>query len=92
MYSIPVVCCTVQGLVWIASVGVVAPLLTFHTSHPSQRLQEKHTREKLRDHHASILSMQNDLLEVHRKLTDVQQKIKDSHTRQQRLAGGSGTT
>lgn len=53
------------------------------------QLQEKHTREKLRDHYASILSMQNDLLEVHRKLAEVQQKIKDSGTRQQRLTVGS---
>ena len=49
------------------------------------RLQEKHIREKLRDHLKSIVSMQQDLKEVQRKVMDMETKISSTHKRQERL-------
>ena len=49
------------------------------------RLQEKHIREKLRDHLKSIVSMQHDLKEVQRKVMEMETKISSTHKRQERL-------
>ncbi len=49
------------------------------------RLQEKHIREKLRDHLQSIVSMQTELMAVQRKVLDTEAKITSTNDRQQRL-------
>ena len=49
------------------------------------RLQEKHTREKLRDQLKSMVSTQEELKEVQRKISEVGQGIKQAHQRQERL-------
>ena len=49
------------------------------------RLQEKHVREKLRDHLKSIVSMQTELMEVQKKVKEAEAKITDTHNRQERL-------
>lgn len=49
------------------------------------RLQEKNTREKLRDHLQAIVSLQAELLEVRKKLTSIQNSIRVTHERQQKL-------
>ena len=53
------------------------------------RLQEKHTREKLRDHLQAIASLQTELLEVRKRLTSIQSKIRASHDRRQKLLKSS---
>ena len=55
-------------------------------SEPSlPRLQEKHTREKLRDHLKTISSLQTELLDLRKKLTSIQNKIKSTHDRRGKL-------
>lgn len=49
------------------------------------RLQEKHTREKLRDHLKSMSTMQEELKEVHAKISEVKTRIKKASQRQERL-------
>lgn len=53
------------------------------------RLQEKHNREKLRDHLKSMVDTQEELKEVQAKVKLMQAKIKDAHLRQERLLGSS---
>ena len=53
------------------------------------RLQEKHNREKLRDHLKSMVAIQEELKEVQKRVEDMQVKIKDAHSRQERLLGSS---
>ena len=49
------------------------------------RLQEKHTREQLRDHLKAIVSTQAELQQVFQRISDIQAKIRRSHQRQQQL-------
>ena len=49
------------------------------------RLQEKHTREKLRDHLQAVAGLQRELQEVRKRLVATQSKIRTSHDRQQKL-------
>ena len=49
------------------------------------RLQEKHTREVMRDHLKNVTVAQTDLKRVHQQLMDIQHKIKQSYQRQQQL-------
>ncbi len=49
------------------------------------RLQEKHTREKLKEHLKTIVSTQEELKEVQMKITEVEKKIKQSSKRKDRL-------
>ena len=51
----------------------------------SRRLQEKHTREKLRDHLKNMVGTQEELKEVQMKISEVGQRIKQAHQRQERL-------
>ena len=53
------------------------------------RLQEKHNREKLRDHLKSMVTIQAELKEVQKRIQEMQGKIKDAHLRQERLLGSS---
>ena len=53
------------------------------------RLQEKHNREKLRDHLKSMVAIQEELKEVQKRVQEMQGKIKDAHLRQERLLGSS---
>lgn len=53
------------------------------------RLQEKHNREKLRDHLKAMVATQEELKEVQKRVKDVQRKIKDAHSRQERLLSSS---
>ena len=53
------------------------------------RLQEKHTREKLRDHLQAIASLQTELLEVRKRLRSMQSKIQATHDRKQKLLKAS---
>lgn len=53
------------------------------------RLQEKHNREKLRDHLKSMVAIQEELKEVQKRVKEMQGKIKDAHLRQERLLGSS---
>jgi lysine-specific histone demethylase 1 len=52
-------------------------------------LQEKHTREKLRDHLQAIASLQAELLEVRKRLGSMQNKIRATHDRKQKLLKAS---
>ena len=53
--------------------------------HFLRRLQEKHVREKLRDHLKSVVSMQTELMEVQKKVKEGEAKITATHSRQERL-------
>ena len=53
------------------------------------RLQEKHNREKLRDHLKLMVAIQEELKEVQKRVKEMQSKIKDAHLRQERLLGSS---
>lgn len=61
-----------------------AQSMLIFSSFPS-RLQEKHNREKLRDHLKSMVAIQEELKEVQKRIKDMQSKIKDAHLRQERL-------
>lgn len=53
------------------------------------RLQEKHNREKLRDHLKSMVDTQEELKEVQARVKELQTKIKEAHSRQERLIDSS---
>ena len=57
------------------------------------RLQEKHNREKLRDHLKSMVDTQEELKEVQKKvqkrIKELQAKIREAHSRQERLIDSS---
>ena len=67
----------------MSSPPLIIPMLTSRSS--LHRLQEKHTREKLRDHLKTISSLQTELLDVRKKLTSIQNKIRSTHDRKQKL-------
>lgn len=52
---------------------------------PPFRLQEKHTREKLRDHLKNMVGTQEELKEVQKKVSEVVSRIKLAHQRKERL-------
>ena len=53
------------------------------------RLQEKHNREKLRDHLKSMVDTQEELKEVQKRIKELQAKIREAHSRQERLIDSS---
>ncbi len=53
------------------------------------RLQEKHTRERLRDHLQGVVALQAELRDTQIKLKEVQKLIRDANLRQQRMLSAS---
>lgn len=49
------------------------------------RLQEKHTREKLRDHLKMITRLQSELAEMQRRVREVRTKIREADERRKRM-------
>ena len=56
------------------------------------RLQEKHARERLRDHLKMIASLQTDLMEVRKRLLSTQGKIRATQDRKQKLLKSASTS
>jgi len=53
--------------------------------HCCSRLQEKHTREKLRDHLKMITGLQSELAEVQGRVAEARRNIQEAHERQKRM-------
>ena len=53
-------------------------------------MQEKHTRDVLKDHLKGVLNTQAELKTVCHKIVDVQAKIKQTHERQDQLLATHG--
>ena len=51
----------------------------------SSRLQEKHTREKLRDHLKMITRLQSELAEMQGRVAEVRTKIREADERRKRM-------
>ena len=58
---------------------------------PSLRLQEKHTREVLKDHLRNNISTQSELKLTYNKIIEMQDKIKQTHERQKQLLAAHGS-
>ena len=53
--------------------------------HVPSRLQEKHTREKLRDHLRMITRLQTELAEIQGRVAEVRTKIREADERRKRM-------
>ena len=62
-------------------------VVNFFPNHrpPLSRLQEKHTREKLRDHLKMITGLQSELAEVQGRVAEARRNIQEAHERQKRM-------
>lgn len=70
--------------------GNVLSVFTFSLLFSSHRLQEKHTREVLRDHLRGVTNLQAELKQIYDQIREIQNKIKQTHERQKQLLQSHG--